>query len=54
MFTGLIEEMGKITNISRKGSGMEISVKADKVMQNVKIGDSIAVKWGMSDSYKFQ
>lgn len=43
MFTGLIEEMGKITNISRKGSGMEISVKADKVIQNVKIGDSIAV-----------
>ena len=43
MFTGLVEEKGKILNILKKDTGLEITVKADKVIMNVKIGDSIAV-----------
>ena len=43
MFTGLVEEMGKIVNISKKATGLGITIKGDKVVEKVKIGDSIAV-----------
>ena len=43
MFTGLVEEMGKIVNISKKATGLRITIKNDKVVEKVKIGDSIAV-----------
>ena len=43
MFTGLVEEMGKIVNISKKATGLEITIKGDKVVKKIKIGDSIAV-----------
>ena len=43
MFTGLVEEMGKVVNISKKATGLGITIKGDKVVEKVKIGDSIAV-----------
>ena len=43
MFTGLVEEMGKIVNISKKATGLGIRIKGDKVVEKIKIGDSIAV-----------
>ena len=43
MFTGLVEETGKIMNILKKSSGMEITIKANKIIEKVQIGDSIAV-----------
>ena len=43
MFTGLVEEMGKIVNISKKATGLGITIKGDKVVEKIKIGGSIAV-----------
>lgn len=43
MFTGLIEEMGKVINISKKATGLGITINGNKVVKNAKIGDSIAV-----------
>ena len=43
MFTGIIEEVGTIQNISLKGNSGSISIKASKVLENSLIGDSIAV-----------
>ena len=43
MFTGLVEEMGKVVNISKKATGLEIMIKGDKVVEKAEIGDSIAV-----------
>ena len=43
MFTGIIEELGVVKGISRKGQAMLLSVQADKVLPDTKIGDSIAV-----------
>ena len=43
MFTGLVEEMGKIVNISKKATGLGITIKGDKVVEKAEIGDSIAV-----------
>ncbi len=43
MFTGLIEELGTLDNISNHGSGASISIQAKKVLEGVQLGDSIAV-----------
>ena len=43
MFTGLVEEKGKIRYIQLGGESGVLSVKAKKVLQGTKIGDSIAV-----------
>ena len=43
MFTGIIEELGEVRSIIRKGNITLISVKADAVLTDTKIGDSISV-----------
>lgn len=43
MFTGIVEEKGTIKHISLTGSSGSIAVKARKVLENTRIGDSIAV-----------
>ena len=43
MFTGLVEEMGKVVNISKKATGLGITIKGDRVVEKAEIGDSIAV-----------
>ena len=42
MFTGIVEEIGKIKNIRRGSASCRLTVSADKVLEDVKIGDSIA------------
>ena len=43
MFTGIIEEMGKVAGLSVKEPSGEIKIAARKVLEGTKIGDSIAV-----------
>ena len=43
MFTGIIEEMGKVQKISLAGSSGQIEVQAHRVLSGTRIGDSIAV-----------
>lgn len=43
MFTGIIEELGTIRQVDRQGSSGQLLVKARKVLEGTKIGDSIAV-----------
>ncbi len=43
MFTGIVEELGQVSNICRRGRVYLLSVKAEKVLEDTKIGDSIAV-----------
>ena len=43
MFTGLVEETGKILNITSIGGGKRISFSASKVLEDSKIDDSICV-----------
>ena len=42
MFTGIVEEMGKIRHVALAGSSGQIAVQARKVLEGTKIGDSIA------------
>lgn len=43
MFTGIVEELGTVRSLAISGSSGQIRVKASKVLENTKIGDSIAV-----------
>lgn len=43
MFTGIIEETGRIRRMELCGNSGVIDVEAHKIMEDVKIGDSIAV-----------
>ena len=42
MFTGIIEETGKIKNMAINGNSGTITISASKVIDDTKIGDSIA------------
>jgi riboflavin synthase len=43
MFTGIIEEIGVLTNIRTLTDSAELSIQAEKVLEETKLGDSIAV-----------
>ncbi len=43
MFTGLIEEMGEIANISRSRGAQKLTISASKIMDDLKIDDSVSV-----------
>lgn len=43
MFTGIIEEIGRIKRLIRKGKGLLLEVQADALSQKAKPGDSFAV-----------
>lgn len=43
MFTGIIEETGKVETVAKGSNSAVITIAADKVLEDTKIGDSIAV-----------
>ena len=43
MFTGLVEELGKVRAVARGAHSIRLSLGGEKVLSDVKIGDSIAV-----------
>ncbi|RXZ77916.1 riboflavin synthase [Paenibacillaceae bacterium] len=43
MFTGLIEEIGKLRYSGKQGESMVLVIEASKVLEGVRLGDSISV-----------
>jgi riboflavin synthase len=43
MFTGIVEEIGIIKSIVKSRSSFKLTIKAKKVLTDIKLGDSIAV-----------
>ncbi|ATP40649.1 riboflavin synthase [Solibacillus sp. R5-41] len=43
MFTGIIEELGKIHQMKSTPQAMELSIHAKKILEDVRLGDSISV-----------
>ncbi|MEN3038154.1 MAG: riboflavin synthase [Candidatus Kryptonium sp.] len=43
MFTGIVEEIGKIKTIIRKGKARIFTIASKKLLSEIKIGDSVAV-----------
>lgn len=43
MFTGIVEEKGTIKSITKSGDAIKMSIQAPKILEDVHLGDSIAV-----------
>ena len=43
MFTGIVEELGRVKDLSRQGRTVLLTVEAQKVIADARIGDSISV-----------
>ena len=43
MFTGIVEELGSLHHIEKFSQGSRLSIQASKVLEDVKIGDSLSV-----------
>jgi riboflavin synthase len=43
MFTGIIEEIGRLRRVQKQGQAMFLTVEAHTVLEDVKLGDSISV-----------
>src|SRR5262245_38595409 len=43
MFTGIIEEVGRVDTLSRRGTSAVLAVLGTRVLENMQLGDSIAV-----------
>ncbi len=43
MFTGIVEEIGRMKRVSRQGEAMVLTIEAEKVLEDIRIGDSIAI-----------
>lgn len=44
MFTGLVEEIGKIKSLTRFGGGLKLEIACTSVLKDIKLGDSICVE----------
>jgi riboflavin synthase len=43
MFSGIIEELGEVKGISRRGVNLLLEIRAEKATQGVSVGDSVSV-----------
>ncbi len=43
MFTGIIEALGKVESITRKENFLRLGIRVKKILEGLKIGDSVAV-----------
>ena len=43
MFTGIVEEIGKVRGIAHGSKSIKLKIQCNKIMDDVKLGDSIAV-----------
>ena len=43
MFTGIIEEIGKVSNFEKFGESAVMSITCKKIFDDIKIGDSVAI-----------
>ncbi len=43
MFTGLVEEVGRVQSVKPRGDGVTLAVQARTVLESTKLGDSIAI-----------
>ncbi|CAM3232939.1 riboflavin synthase [Nocardioides dubius] len=43
MFTGIVEELGTVAAIAPQGDAMRLSIRTERLLEDVHLGDSIAV-----------
>lgn len=43
MFTGIVEEVGKVVSVAETGGDLRLEINAEKVLSGLQIGDSVSV-----------
>src|SRR5262245_51691324 len=43
MFSGIVEETGTVEQIEQRPGGTTVTIRAQQVLENAKVGDSIAI-----------
>ena len=43
MFTGIVEEIGRVESIKKGPKSLAITIRGNKIFSDLKIGDSVAV-----------
>ena len=43
MFTGIVEEMGTVSQIQKTDTGKQFTITANAIMDDLKVGDSVNV-----------
>ena len=43
MFTGIVEEIGTVESVVRGAKSCRLTIRADKIFDDLKLGDSVAV-----------
>ncbi|MDU5254238.1 MAG: riboflavin synthase [Veillonella sp.] len=43
MFTGIVEEIGRVENIKKGPKSLTITIRGEKIFSDLKVGDSVAV-----------
>lgn len=43
MFTGIIEETGRVINVIKSGNSAKLKISCAKILENISLGDSVAV-----------
>jgi riboflavin synthase len=43
MFTGLVEEVGRVKSVAARGDGATLEIEAETVLEGARVGDSISV-----------
>jgi len=43
MFSGIVEELGQVKNLSRRGNFSLLEIRAEKIRGDIKVGDSVLV-----------
>lgn len=43
MFTGLVEELGTVRHVQRSGGYQQLTIEAEKVLEDLQLGDSVAL-----------
>jgi riboflavin synthase len=44
MFTGIVEEVGRVVAVAPRGSGSRLRIEAGRVVEGLREGDSVAVQ----------
>lgn len=44
MFTGIVEEIGQVESVKKKASGLELGIRCEKIIEDLRVGDSVAVE----------
>lgn len=43
MFTGIVEELGTVKTVQKSASSMQLVIRAERILEDIKLGDSISV-----------